>query len=616
VLATAAPTRLGRYEVIRRMAVGGMAEIYLARAAGPEGIEKLVVIKRIQPRLASTREVVTMFLDEARIAATLRHSNIVQLYDIGEADGEYFFAMELLHGEDAGTLMQALEQRGRRLALEHAVGIVANVCAGLHYAHEKIGRDDAPLGIVHRDVSPSNVFVTTDGEVKLLDFGVAKAAHRLSVTTGGVPKGKLAYMSPEQVSGQPLDRRSDIFSLAVLLWELSTSRRLLRGKNEYEIMKAISDEDAPPPSVFLDGYPPALERIVMKGLARDRDRRFQTAQELQLALEELAREQKLAVSSIALAALMKELFGIQRTGFLAPSSPPPEVAVPPTAHGAAPELDPRKNLEVAVTDPEQHAVRTPEEALGKAPTDPEQAPVRSPAVVFAPSGAPRTAVVAQQPSPAAAPDEPPPGPSAQEAAAMTAAAMAATQRLPRAETPLLRGGSAAKAPTQDMPTVREPPATAERAALSTEPPVSVTGTFSAAPRKVTRDLPAVAPAASVVTTTPSQTLKHPILSKRGMSATTMLKIAIVVVTAVALVAIIIYLWRFGSSTEPSAPARTTAVAPKAAAGKSAAARAASKAAAAKAAPAKTPAKAPTLHAPAPHGPSGAPAPHAPEAGHR
>ncbi|MBI5480502.1 MAG: serine/threonine protein kinase, partial [Deltaproteobacteria bacterium] len=336
----AAPARLGRYEVLRRMAVGGMAEIYLTRASGPEGIEKVVVVKRIHPRLASSREVVAMFLDEARIAATLRHSNIVQVYDIGEAEGEYFFAMELLHGEDAGALMQALGQRERRLPLEHAVGIVANVCAGLHYAHEKVGRDGAPLGIVHRDVSPSNVFVTMDGEVKLLDFGVAKAAHRLSVTTGGLPKGKLAYMTPEQITGSPLDRRSDIFSLAVLLWELTTSRRLLRGKGDYEVMKAITDEDAPPPSVFQDDYPSDLERIVMKGLARDRAQRFRTAQELQLALEEFGREHKRAVSPVALASLMKELFGVRRTAFLetAPSRLPAAggADAPVTPPGSAP----------------------------------------------------------------------------------------------------------------------------------------------------------------------------------------------------------------------------------------------------------------------------------------
>jgi hypothetical protein len=563
----AVPARLGRYEVLHRMAVGGMAEIYLARASGPEGFEKVVVIKRILPRLASSREVVTMFLDEARIAATLHHSNIVQVYDIGESDGEYFFAMELLHGEDAGALMHTLGPRERRLPLEHAVGIVANVCAGLHYAHERVGRDGAPVGIVHRDVSTSNVFVTTDGEVKLLDFGVAKAAHRLSVTTGGVPKGKLAYMSPEQIAGTPLDRRSDIFSLAVLLWELTTSRRLLRAKSDYETMKAITDEDAPPPSVFQDDYPPDLERIVMKGLARDAAQRFQTAQELQLALEAFSREHKLAVSSIALGALMKELFGVRRTAFLEtdPTSLPAAGAAeaPPTEPGPAPETLPAAAppdgaaavavLGRAPTDPGQARVLTLADVLGNAPTDPEQAAVRSPAVFFTPITAPPDAVAPQPP-----PDAAPP----------VADAMAATQRLPKAELPpMVRGGSAARAPTQEIPAARQQRlATAERTAISSEPSALATGTFSAPPRKVTRDLPPVAEVASVVTTTPSQTLTRPILSKRRMSATSALLIVAAVLVVILLVLLGIHLGLFGATTT-TPPAAPRTVAAKAAAGK-------------------------------------------------
>jgi tRNA A-37 threonylcarbamoyl transferase component Bud32 len=600
----AAPARLGRYEVIRRMAVGGMAEIYLARASGPEGFEKVVVVKRIHPRLASSREVVTMFLDEARIAATLRHSNIVQVYDIGESDGEYFFAMELLHGEDAGALMQALGQRDRRLPLEHAVGIVANVCAGLHYAHEKVGRDGAPLGIVHRDVSPSNVFVTMDGEVKLLDFGVAKAAHRLSVTTGGLPKGKLPYMSPEQVAGAGLDRRSDIFSLAVLLWELATSRRLLRGKSDYEIMKAITDEDAPPPSVFQDDFPPDLERVVMKGLARDPAQRFQTAQELQLALEEFSREHKLAVSAITLGALMKDLFGVRRTAFLSTDPSARAVTEPPAA--PAPGTDAGAVLGRATTDPEQAAVHAPDDVLGGAATEQELAPVRSPSALFAAGPTPPPAAPPPPQGPAAAP----PPPDAAEPA--DADATAATQRLPKSEVPpMVRGGSAARAPTQEIPAARQQLlATASHAAVSSEPSATATGTFAAAPRKATHELPRVSEAHSVVTTTPSQTLTHPILRKRPINPTTVLVVVAAVLVVVLAVLLCIHLGLFGTATEPTPAAR--AVAAKAPAGK-AAPRAPARAAV------KAPPKAPAKAAPArtaPHGPSGPSAPHPTDPGRR
>ncbi|MBI5481279.1 MAG: serine/threonine protein kinase, partial [Deltaproteobacteria bacterium] len=306
--AAAMPERLGSYEILQRIAVGGMAEIYLARVSGISGFEKLVVVKRILPQLATSPEFVQMFLDEARIAATLHHSNIVQVYDVGTVGGQYFFSMEFLHGEDLSGISRALAAAGRPLPVEAALGIASGVCAGLHYAHERIGLDGQPLEIVHRDVSPQNVIVTFDGGVKLLDFGIAKAARRLAATRCGTLKGKVRYMSPEQCQGAAMDRRSDVFSLGILLWELTTGRRLFARSSEFETLKAIVETDAPAPSSVRPDYPLELERVVMRALRRHRAERYQTAQDMQLDLEEFARENKLSVSPILLGRLMHELF--------------------------------------------------------------------------------------------------------------------------------------------------------------------------------------------------------------------------------------------------------------------------------------------------------------------
>ena len=303
--------RFGKYEIIRRIATGGMAEIYLARATGIEGFEKLMVLKRILPQYADDEDFVNMFLDEARLAATLHHSNVVQVYDIGAGDGQYFLAMEFLHGQDGRQLMKTVTtQQGGGLPLEHAVAIVMGVCAGLHYAHEHVV-DDKPLALVHRDVSPQNVFVTYDGGIKLLDFGIARASSRLSQTRGTSLKGKIAYMSPEQCGGLPLDRRSDVFSAAILLWELTTGRRLYTGDSDFEVMRKLREEDPPRPSTVGFAYPLALERIVLKGLKRDREERYASAEELLLELEHFAREARLPVSSVRLSKYMREMFRVQ-----------------------------------------------------------------------------------------------------------------------------------------------------------------------------------------------------------------------------------------------------------------------------------------------------------------
>jgi len=289
-----------------------MAEIYLARASGIQGFEKYVVLKRILPQFAANHELIRMFLQEAKLAAILDHANIAQVHDIGEQDGVFFFTMEYLHGEDARRIMKEIGARGEMIPLEHAVHIVIDAAAGVHFAHEKKGPDDVPLGIVHRDLSPSNIVVTFAGGVKVVDFGVAKIAADAELSGRYSLKGKLAYMSPEQVAQGTVDRRSDVFALGIVLYELTTGKRLFKGGNEVETMRLVLDAKVAKPSEVIPAYPPELERIVMRALERSAERRYQTARDLQFDLEAFARDQKLQISSAALAEWMEAAFGPKR----------------------------------------------------------------------------------------------------------------------------------------------------------------------------------------------------------------------------------------------------------------------------------------------------------------
>jgi hypothetical protein len=302
-------TKLGKYDLIRQIAVGGMAELYLARTVGIEGFEKLVVVKRILPQLAETPGFVQMFLDEARLAATLHHPNIAQVYDIGITDGSYFFSMEYVHGEDLRRTLAAAADQGVPISLDAALTLAVGVAAGLHYAHQKAAPDGAPLGIVHRDVSPSNVLVTFEGGVKVVDFGIARATRRQTSTQSGGLKGKIAYMSPEQCRGNaPLDRRSDIFSIGTLLYELTTGRLPFEQETEFAVLTQIVNEDAEPPTRRIPAYPPGLEAIVLRAMARDPARRYATALELQRDLEDFAHDHRLRISPLTLAGVMERLF--------------------------------------------------------------------------------------------------------------------------------------------------------------------------------------------------------------------------------------------------------------------------------------------------------------------
>ena len=224
--------RLGRYEVLKHLASGGMADVLLGRTDGIEGFERHVVLKRIKPEHAQDLRFIRMFLDEARLAANLHHQHIVQVHDIGESAGEYFIAMEYLHAEEVRTILLTASRSRQHVPLGYGMAIVSAAAAGLHYAHERRGQDKQPLGIVHRDVSPPNVLLSYSGEVRLTDFGLAASTLKMEKTAPGIIYGKVSYMSPEQCKSAEIDRRSDVYSLGVVLYELATTSRLFKGTNE------------------------------------------------------------------------------------------------------------------------------------------------------------------------------------------------------------------------------------------------------------------------------------------------------------------------------------------------------------------------------------------------
>ncbi len=299
----------------------------LARTSGIEGFARHVVLKRIRAEQAYDERYVSMFLDEARLAASLHHHNIVQVNDIGQSDGEYFFTMEYIHGEDARALLANRSQVEEQIPIEHVMAIGCAAAAGLHHAHEQRGPDRKLLDIVHRDVSPANILIGYDGGVKIVDFGIAKAAQRSTKTRTGTLKGKVAYMSPEQCVGESVDRRSDVFSLGIVLYELLTVRRLFKNENDFLTMTSIVLGYIPPLSTYRPDIPPELEAIVLKALATKPEDRYATAQELRLALEQLAARLQLSMSSTALADYMKAVFGTKPEPWLLDDEPEVEISI-------------------------------------------------------------------------------------------------------------------------------------------------------------------------------------------------------------------------------------------------------------------------------------------------
>jgi serine/threonine-protein kinase len=282
----ATPRTVGRYQLHGEIASGGMATVHFGRLSGPVGFSRTVAIKRLHPQFAKDPEFVTMFLDEARLCGRIRHPNVVPTLDVVTVDGEIFIVMEYVSGEALSKLVKSAWSRGHAVPPRIAATIVSSVLHGLHAAHIAKDEHGRELGIVHRDVSPQNILVSADGVARVLDFGVAKAAGRLQTTRDGQLKGKIAYMPPEQLSGGVVTRQSDIYAAGVVLWEALTGRRLFDGETEAIVLVRAIEGRIEPPSAHAPGLDPAIDAVVVRGLARDPAQRFATAREFALAIEQ------------------------------------------------------------------------------------------------------------------------------------------------------------------------------------------------------------------------------------------------------------------------------------------------------------------------------------------
>ena len=299
----------GKYELIKKVARGGMAEVFLARRADEDdGYGKHVAIKRLFPHLTEDQETIDMFLDEGRIAASLEHPNIVQIQELGVVDDFLYIAMEYIHGRDLRSVLEEGYTQDNFIPIELAASLGAQVAAGLHYAHTHADESGAPMNIVHRDVSPQNILISADGTVKICDFGIAKAEHRLSHTQAGQVKGKFSYMAPEQIETSQVDPRSDVFALGIVLYEATTMTRLFRADNQYEALEKILYAGIEPPTSLRSGYPSELEKIVMKALERDPASRFQTAEQMQVELDNWLVQNQASTSAVPLARYIRGLF--------------------------------------------------------------------------------------------------------------------------------------------------------------------------------------------------------------------------------------------------------------------------------------------------------------------
>ena len=300
-----------RYKIVEKVDAGGMAEIYKAKAITIDGFEKTVAIKRILPSLCTQPKFVNMFLDEARLSMHLNHTNIVQVFDVGRAQGTYFMVMEFVEGHNLRRLFQRLTEVGLRFPVHITLFVITEMLKGLAHAHERRDASGNLLGIVHRDVSPPNVLVSNSGEVKLTDFGLAKAVTQAELTDPGIVKGKFSYLSPEAVDGRQVDHRADIFSVGVVLWELLANRRLFLGKSEMETVELVQKADVPSLTLLNPDVPEELDKLVQKSLARDPRKRFHSCREMGDALTAFLFSKGLKVTTYDLAEFIRSAFEAQ-----------------------------------------------------------------------------------------------------------------------------------------------------------------------------------------------------------------------------------------------------------------------------------------------------------------
>jgi serine/threonine protein kinase/Flp pilus assembly protein TadD len=301
------PKQFGKYQLLDKIAVGGMAELFRAKLTGAQGFEKLIAIKRILPNLSGEENLLSAFIDEAKLAALLHHENIIQIYDFGSMDDQYFIAMEYLFGKDLRAISRTVRKKDQELGLENILYIICRICAGLDYSHNLKDLYGKALSIIHRDINPQNILITYEGQVKIIDFGIAKAASHNTKTRENLIKGKLAYMSPEQANGQAIDHRSDIFSTGIILYELLADRRMFQGETMH-VLSLVREAQYDPPEEVIPNLPPKLNAILRRALAKDPDERFRYAGEMLADIEEFMFELSLRPNARSFAGYMKELF--------------------------------------------------------------------------------------------------------------------------------------------------------------------------------------------------------------------------------------------------------------------------------------------------------------------
>jgi serine/threonine protein kinase len=498
----ALPSQFGRYTLIERLAVGGMAEVFRAKIVSSHGFEKVIVIKRILPHLAADRTFVSMFIDEAKLTAQLTHPKIVQILDFGDVAGQYFIALEFIDGFDALGMLRTCAQRRLAIPIHIAVFVIMEVLEALDYAHNARDMEGRAMQIVHRDISPSNIFISKRGDVKLGDFGIAHAQERESKTQAGTLKGKYGYMSPEQVTGGVLDGRSDLFAVGIVLAEMLMGKRLYTAPADLDVLLMVRDARTDRLDKFGSDWPPALNRIVRHALKKDAAERHQSGTEFRDALAEYLYEMGKRVSATDLRKFVSELF----------QTPAPATGELPAAKAAAPAAPKPARAPTPAPPPvPTSARRPPPGVLGPRPTPPSDAPrptpLTTPAVILA---AEATAAGRRSPAPA-----PPTSPAA-------SAPGRGGDRIPRARAATWGGSSPAR--PRGHPTARVISASSRRCGSSPiwrspARPVSCASRSRARPRRSTwsmarpsRSIPACRASASASTWSRAVTLNARISS--------------------------------------------------------------------------------------------------------
>lgn len=344
--ADAAPEYLGKYRLLARLGTGGMAEVLLGRLDGPAGFSKHFAIKRMRPELTTHREFVDLFLEEARTASLLTHANICQVNELNVEGGDYFMVLEYLDGVAVSSVLVKALTDPRALPIPFLVAIIQQACEGLHHAHDVVDEHGVPYNIIHRDISPPNLFITIGGVVKVLDFGISKSRESVVKTLTGQIRGKFAYMSPEQLRGEKLDRRSDVFSLAIVVFEILTGRRLFRRKTRLEVFKAIVREPIPAPIDVREDLPPRLSAVVEQALQRNRDERFDSARAFGEALGEAIRDLGGPTPVQEVGALVRSTFSAELASkrHLLVDPPGVQLVAPPLPGGGALGTQPTRRV--------------------------------------------------------------------------------------------------------------------------------------------------------------------------------------------------------------------------------------------------------------------------------